>query len=375
MGKWSRSHFLTGAARATQCVAPSSPPNPLSIAWRGGVRRTPGKGFRTNPVARLRVYGWLLALLLVLAVPVMAQEDGDDGIDAEVYVTTQDYSSLRAGPSIYFERLATVPPAITLPAIGRSADARWVQVVYDGQMGWVAYWLLVWSGNLIELPVDGVNPLPFVRRTLVEAVTTRETPIYLEEVDPSTQVGVLPENTEVELVGRLGERGFFQIQILYQGQLYWVGSWNLRITNGNYHRLLDATYRFPAARLIAQLTRDIQTGAGRLGQIENIWGALQSGRSVACAPIPAYLGAHSASQSDLELEPLFAPLVVALDAAIAHTNTAISLFEDACNRGETYITQTEVQNALEEINSAYRNWNVAMSLLASLRLRGLDQGQ
>ena len=125
---------------------------------------------------------WRNIALLVVLVGLLpfspAHAQGDGRSDTGVYVTTQDYSSLRLGPGLNFERITVLDPAVTLMAVGRSSNAGWVQVEYEGQYGWVISWLLVWSGDLVQLPVDGVDPAPFVRRTGVAGVTTRETPIY-----------------------------------------------------------------------------------------------------------------------------------------------------------------------------------------------------
>src|SRR5688572_21567237 len=76
--------------------------------------------------------------LIFFAMPLHAQTD------TGVWVTTQDYSSLRVGPGVHFERIAIIDPAVTMPAIGRSPRTNWVQVDFNGQRGWIAAKLLVW---------------------------------------------------------------------------------------------------------------------------------------------------------------------------------------------------------------------------------------
>jgi hypothetical protein len=260
-----------------------------------------------------------------------------------------------------------------MPAIGRTADSGWIQVVYEDQVGWIVDWLLVWSGDIISLPIDGVDPVPYARRTGILAITTRYTPIYIDQVDPSNVVAELPPGTEVELTGRLGSRqnGYFQIQIIYDGRLYWVGSWNLRFSGSSYLRLLDISYLLPYGRLVSQLQRDIDNSLRRLSQIEDIWVRLASGASVSCSSIPEFIDRRRIADADLRAEPIFAPLVTALDEAIASTNEAISLFVDACTRAAEgqFLTQDEVRAALDAIESARRNYVLADALLESLSLR------
>ena len=87
-----------------------------------------------------------------------------------VYVTVQDYAALRAGPGIHWEQLATLPYGTTYRATGRTVDGDWIQIAYSGEIlsdarteftidgvtyGWVASWLLVWTGNVLDRIVGG----------------------------------------------------------------------------------------------------------------------------------------------------------------------------------------------------------------------------
>ena len=304
-----------------------------------------------------------LLLLLIVSIINVAQ-------DTDVWVTTQDNSRLRAGASLHFETLAIIPHTTTLEATGRTADSRWVQVTYDGQTGWIAARLLVWSGDFAGLPIDGTQTVAFVRRTGVLAITTRDTPIYATELDPSDQVGIIPEETEVEVIARFGNKFYRPLQVVYNGQSYWVGSWNLRILSGRVNSLLDNSYLLPFGRLTTQITKDINLGNSRLREIERIWTSLRDGRSVSCDRVPEYIIENLPPDVDIRHEPIFAPVVTALDAGNDYTNTAISLFEDACNRAEPYISEQDVQDAIDEVNNARRNYNLARSVLESLFQRG-----
>lgn len=323
---------------------------------------------------------WLIWLVVISSgAMITAQEGSSDDLSdpaiqqalaMDVFVTTQDLSSLRAGPNTTFERYTVVPPAITIPAIGRSADGQWAQVIYEGQKGWIASWLLVWSGPFADLPIDGIDPEPFVRRTTIGATTTLErmTPIYINAVDPANYVGELAPGTPVEVVARLGDSGFRQYQILYNGQTYWVGSWNLTVDRlSNPNNAFNTSYRFPYGRLLAGINDYISDTGRRLNSIESVWSALNGGRAVACDPIPALLTQINIPPSDVNQQPEFAPLVNALDGAYISVNTAITLFDDVCNRDDTFITRDEIETAYAELGNAQRNVNIARSLLASLR--------
>lgn len=319
----------------------------------------------------MRSLSMIVALALLLVGGVAAQDEAEP-VDTlpptGVYVTTQDYVSLRQGPGRAFERLAVVPATVTLPAYGRTSDTRWLQVLYEGTYGWIASRYLVWSGEVIDLPVDGVTPYPFVRRAAALGVTTRDTPIYLKEIIPGTEVGYIPAGSEVELTGRFGERGFFRFQVRWQGKLYWVGNWNIRITDGDYLRLLDLTYLYRYGRLIAALESNIAFGVGSFRQIKGVWERLARGESVACSPIPVRVN-RSLAAADTQGTPLFAPAVVALENAITGINGTISAFEDACTNPDFTLSPDFINVQLTTLDEAERNLIVAGSLLEPLRAR------
>lgn len=317
----------------------------------------------------MRTIGFMIFMLgcLLVGVDVQAQNVAQD-----VFVTTQDYSSLRTGPGLRFERVAIVPPATTVRAIGRSADMRWVQVEFGEQPGWIASWLLVWSGDIISLPVDGAfEQDPFIRRMVVAGLTRRDAPIYRRQLVASDQVGTIPVDTEVEITGRLGDQnaGYYWLQIRWDEQQYWIGSWDVDITFGSIDDVLDTTYLYPYGRLVTRLDIDSGRSLSSLLTIENIWVRLGEAQPVSCEDLPEYVE-RSAVDSDIEREPIFDPVASALDTAIIEINTAISTFDDACARiGETQLTQQDVRRALNGLNSARRNLTLAAALLNSLGIR------
>src|SRR5436190_24375084 len=103
----------------------------------------------------------LMVIAFLSLTTVAAQDEAtptpiDTTPDTGIYVTTQDFSSLRTGPGKSFTRITILPPVLTLKAVGRTADTRWMQVDYKGTRGWIASILLVWTGYVTTLPVDGI---------------------------------------------------------------------------------------------------------------------------------------------------------------------------------------------------------------------------
>lgn len=333
-----------------------------------------GSGDRKRRVWGM-VLGSILLIALLFALPATAQDaetTPEPAPDTGVWVTTQDFVSLREGPGSGFNRLAIVPAATTVPAIGRTAETLWVQVWYNGTRGWIAQRYLVWTGNIVNLPVDGIDPVPYVRLIGVLGITTRETNLYATQVAPSDQVGTIPPATIVELTARLGTEGYIQYQIRHEGQLYWVGSWDIRIINGSYLSLLDTTYLYPYGRIVTQLGRDLRDGASALSRIESIWVNLGTGQGVSCASVPRY-AERELTDTDVNKEDIFRPATIALDGAINEINSAISLFADACSRAQNeegfFLTQQDVESALIALDNARRNLNLSQSLLNALAPR------
>ena len=92
----------------------------------------------------------LVAILFLCLTTVVAQDTPeatptDTTPDTGIYVTTQDFSSLRTGPGQGFTRITILPPVLTLKAVGRTADTRWIQVDYKGTLGWIASMKVVGS--------------------------------------------------------------------------------------------------------------------------------------------------------------------------------------------------------------------------------------
>lgn len=318
--------------------------------------------------------GFITVLLLLWSITVMGQESTTETVtvvypDTGVYVTTQDLASLRKGPSQNFERITVVPDSVTIPAIGRTPNSDWVQVVYDGEAGWIFAPLLVWSGEFINLQIDGHDPEPYIRRTELQANIKSGAVLYDDfTLSYGEEVGFVDEGGEVvELTGRLGLGTYMPIQIVYRGELYWIGSWDLRnVRGGQITKLLDMTYRYAYGRITGGLSDELSQGISRLNTIENLWLDLQAGQTVQCNRIPRFLSARRTPDSDINQEPQFKVMVQALDSGVASTNTAISLLDDACNRTEPFITPDDINTALAAVDTARRNFNLANSLFNPL---------
>jgi hypothetical protein len=249
-----------------------------------------------------------------------------------------------------------------------------VQVEYQGQRGWLSARYLVWSGDVINLPVDGVNPEPFVRRAASLGVTTRETIGYVDWAKPESETIIIPEAETVELTGRIGDaegnyyRNFFRVQVRYQSTLYWVASYDIRLVDGDYLRLLDLAYLFPYGRLYLGLQDNLALAIGSFRQIDDVWTRLSGGASVACDPIPPLVRVE-VTTADAAREPTFVPAITALTSAIETINATITAFRDACTNTTFVLTREYVDTQITALDDAYRNLILSASLLEPLRVR------
>ncbi|MDX1991832.1 MAG: hypothetical protein SF029_05560 [bacterium] len=330
---------------------------------------------RTHFLSRFVFLLITASLLIGSAAFVQAQGAGSQ-LD-EVYVTTQYNAILRDGPGVLFNPLATIPFATTMRATGRIWNGEWIQVTYSEQSGWVAYWLLNWTGNILELPVEGevvVTP-ELARRAGPLIAITPETRYYRDGIHPDTLVeNTLTETVVVEVTGRVGsaESGYFWIQFSLNGEFYWTASWEVGVPRG-YSRTPDGSYLYAYGRLLSRLRAEISRSSSVLGYIAGRWIDLDSGFSVSCNNIPENIAVDQSRlrDGDLELEAEYVPALRALEEANASINQALALFRDVCARqGENrVINPEEVQTGLGYVDVAAQGLVLADTLLPPLARR------
>ena len=83
---------------------------------------------------------------------------------------------VRAGPSRAYPVLANAPRYTVFPLLGRTISNGWVQVNFEGTLGWVAvrYIEILGNASVVELPVDGIvaESLPISGPTATDYETT-----------------------------------------------------------------------------------------------------------------------------------------------------------------------------------------------------------
>lgn len=284
-----------------------------------------------------------------------------------------------------------LPFGATYRATGRTIDAQWLQVAYEGELeigarteftvdgvtyGWVAYWLLNWTGDLLNLPIDGVKLVPTAREAgplLILGPGLRD--IYVGDVVPSIRIeNPITSFVRVQVTGRLGSAagGYFWLQFKYGGNYYWIPTWAVGVPRG-YFQVPDAAYLYPYGRLLIQLRTELGRAGGVMGDIGGRWAALDAGQTTTCNEIPEDFALKESSFNafDLSREPLYQPVAEALTNAQNYINAALAKFRAVCVRQDTdrLVSPEEINAALADVDVAQRNLTIARTLLAPFESR------
>jgi hypothetical protein len=96
-----------------------------------------------------------------LAAPTEPGQNSVAGVPAVHAVPTGNSVSadvdLRLRAGLYGRTLDVIPAGTAVTALGRSEDRNWTLVEYNGQQGWIASWLGVYSSPFDSLPVVPLN--------------------------------------------------------------------------------------------------------------------------------------------------------------------------------------------------------------------------
>jgi uncharacterized protein YraI len=127
-----------------------------------------------------------VALMLAFVVPVLAQEG--TGVTAEARANV----NVRSGPGVSYAAIGQLAMGTTANVTGRSdAGNNWLQIDFDGQAGWVAFFTVVVTGNPDDLPIVQ----PTAETTTTEETTAEET-ATTEEAAPATEETTTEEEAE-----------------------------------------------------------------------------------------------------------------------------------------------------------------------------------
>lgn len=89
------------------------------------------------------------------ALPVLIPDSNADLIPPSIQLTTRFNARMRVEPSLDAPVMVVVPFGALITPLGRSDNADWVFVRYDGEEGWI-------DATLLEAPPDEIAALPIV---------------------------------------------------------------------------------------------------------------------------------------------------------------------------------------------------------------------
>ncbi len=199
--------------------------------------------------------GWLAAWLLTVngnlsgapvvtpasapsPTPVPSTPSTPSGLTASPFSTI----NFRAGPGTNYGIIGSVPGGTVVPVIGRTSDAQWAQVTYNGATGWLAAWLLAINGNLNSAPVVGTTPaaqptpVPSTPPPTGGVTATPNSNINFRS-GPGTNfsiIGSVPGGAMVTVIARNGDNSW--IKVNYNGTIGWLAAWLVTV-NGNLNSL------------------------------------------------------------------------------------------------------------------------------------------
>lgn len=207
----------------------------------GIIRRT-----RALDMRRTRFISWILSLLWLTLVGVslggvgVRQSEAQSGVTA---VVVNDSANVRVAPAFGAEIIASVPSGYFFDIVtGRSGDAEWLRVDFNGDEGWVHIApLSILSGDVNLLPVGDPRSIPYGGfeaprsgpSSATSANTVRVTNGLRVRSGPGQGYPTIANmfaGTVVPVFGRTLSNQW--IQISYEGTLGWVSIKYVEFMNG-----------------------------------------------------------------------------------------------------------------------------------------------
>ncbi|HLA44099.1 MAG TPA: SH3 domain-containing protein [Aggregatilineales bacterium] len=297
-----------------------------------------------------------------------------------ITVATTSNARLRAGPGTDFAELALIPAGTTLAAVGRNADSSWIQVNYNGTVGWIAAFLLSISGDVNSLPViqsdQGGAPaaaapavpasdVPPPPPGVVSATTSSTINVRASASTGAAKLGELPPNTTVVLITRSGSGGNAWVSFDFQGQRGWIAGWLVQI-NGEVNSLRDVQARTQG---LDALQRALDTARSRWEPIAPFWRDLAAGQTVFCStfastrPSPASINASILTQN-----PDIADALNVLNTGINETRRAIDEKLTECRIDRQLVPNNVVDSGVSAVNNADNSFIDVQNRINSMRL-------
>jgi uncharacterized protein YgiM (DUF1202 family) len=128
--------------------------------------------------------------------------------------TTDEFANFRTGPELSFDVIEQLPPNTPVIVVGRNANGVWLQVVVEGQVGWLFRDLVRVTGDVNSLPQPSSNSQPAITFTTTTS-STGGTAISIPAANAPRVVGVRPGTGPNDSDGRLNTRDDLGPDLIY----------------------------------------------------------------------------------------------------------------------------------------------------------------
>ena len=140
------------------------------------------------------------------------------------YVTAFRRVNVRSGPSTDDPRMGYLSPGDTADILGRADDREWLLIDFEGQPGWIAYFVVSVTGRLDNVPlidVEEFEAFSDASPTDTFGVVTRfNTNLRAEPAFGTDILGIIPYNTLVLASARTPDNNW--LQVTHEGIVGWV---------------------------------------------------------------------------------------------------------------------------------------------------------
>lgn len=147
----------------------------------------------------------------------------------EPYVVAFRRVNVRVGPGTNFARIGYMNPGNAADLWGRTEDNEWLEINFDGQSGWVAFFVVSVNGELEDIPVVQVSEA--AQPTTVPPRTTTNTPVIQVTTRFNSNLRVSPEFSSeiitiipynILLIAEERTDDSDWLKVIYEGESGWL---------------------------------------------------------------------------------------------------------------------------------------------------------